>query len=184
MRLEALLETSTTLFLLRILYIYYFSLERKIAGIYHNSYIYSLSNYFIETIRLSLRFSFLKKIFDIIEKGNPVFLYNSRFVRSIMNSYEKLRRRMIVYLNTSLGGGWLRNIKKEFSSYSLKALSSILISAVAINLVLSVIFQRKLGIIGLTVNWILLIMAVIGLLCDVNWTTAKKSSIILKILFR
>lgn len=163
---------------------YYFSFERKIAQIYRNSYICSLSNYFVETMHLSVRFSFLKKLFSIIEKENPVFLYNSRFARSIMNSYEKLQRRMIVYLNTSLGGGWLRNMKKELSSYSFKALSAILISAVAVNLALSVIFQRELGIIGLTMNWILLIMAVIGLSCDVNWATAKRSSVILRLLFR
>lgn len=184
MRLKGLSESSITVFLLRILYKHYFSFERKIAEIYRNSYSCSLSNYFIEIIRLSVRFSFLKKIFDIIEKVNPAFLYNSRFAGCMVNLYEKFQRVIIVYLNTSLSRNWARNVKKEFSLYSFKAVSAILISAVAVNLALSVIFQRELGMMGLTVNWILLIMAVIGLLCDVNWTDAKKSSIILRVLFR
>lgn len=162
------LERSIAIFLLRTLDRFCSYLEHKIVEIYQDSYMYHLVNRCIEAV----------------EKGNPPILWNSRFARWIADSYKKLQKAMVGHLKKSLSEDCARSIKKEFSLSPLKAVGIILIFMVVVNLMLSVIFHHKLGTLGLIIRGILLMIAFVGLLCDADWATTKRSSVVLKILFR
>jgi len=177
-------ETSLVVFLLRNLFGYYFSFKDKISKIYYVSLISRIVIYFKKKISLSFKFSFLKVFVEVIEKGNQAVLYNSKFSRWMVVIYRKLQNRIIEHLKTSQFVNKVRSVRKELSLYSLRTISIIFILAVGINLMLSVILNLNLGTSRLVIISILLIMAIFGLLCDVDWKTLKENSIILKIPFR
>ena len=184
MKMKEVYKTSITILLLRRLCGYYFYLDNKIENIYHESHVSRILSYTKGRMLLSFRFSYCRMFVDVIERASPVVLYDSIFGRRIINLYKKSQNRISNYLKTSLFESWSGAVKKEFSLYSLKAVSVILILAVVINLVLSVIFGSVLGLPRIVVLSSFLIIAVMGLLCDVNWPTIKRGSVILRILLQ
>lgn len=177
------LETSKVVFLIRTLRGFYANFERWTEAVYSGSYLSRLINYFVGIVCLSYNESFLKVLMGSFGAGNAAILNNSKLVQRLENSYKKLTKRFD-NLHSSLFGNWAMSAKKELTLHSIKALSIILIFSSVINLILSFIFQRDLGTVGLTAQFIFLIIGLLGLSCDVEWPTIKRGSIILKVLFR
>lgn len=184
MKIKEISNTSVAILLLRSIRSYYFYFNNKIEKIYYESCVSRILSYIRGRMLLSFRFSYCGMFVDVIERASPAVLYNSRFGKNIVNLYKKSQNRILSYLKTSLSGNWPKTIKKEFSLYSLRAVSIILILAVVVNLMLSIIFSQSLSAPQSVILSTFLLVSVFGLFCGVDWGTLKKGSIILKALFR
>lgn len=184
MKIKEIFKTSVAIYLLKFLCAYYLRLDKKMENIYHESYVGRIVTYFRKKLRLSFGFSSFRIFVEVIEKGSPAALCNSRFGRWITDLYKKLQNAITGYTRTSLSEQWTKSIKKEFNLYSFKAVSIILILAIIVNFMLLVALGGGLGVSRLVILALFLVIAVAGLLCNVDWPTLKRGSIILKILFR
>lgn len=162
------IETSAVISTLRNIDEHCSHFGREIVECYYNSYASRPVNYFVE----------------VLTKENPLILRNSRSALWIAKSYKKLKGEMVDDFNTSLIDVLAADAKKEFSLYAIKTISAILILAVIVNLTLSFIFKRQLGISASVLSNSLLIVGIVGLSSDADWAAIKRSSIILRILFR
>lgn len=187
MMMKKALETSIIMLSSRSFRRTYLFLGNKIAEIYRKSYICRLINSPIEPVYLSYNFSFLKELIGAIRvlgKGSPVFFYTSRSIQWIKNSYRKLKIILIGNSGTSLSGNLTKDIGREFGLSAVKSVSTVLIISIAVNFILILVFRKESN---MKVSFILgasLVAGLLGLLCDADWETVKRESIVLRILFR
>lgn len=152
-----------------------------IRWVYENSKIYLLINYLIKGTKINLRGSFAGRITNIDSPGlDPAIFKNSRLVRKIAQTYPILNHNVTVYLNRSLILEYGRKVKKGLHLSPLKTSSMVVTCAILTNIVLLLRMRRELSFLGWVMRSMLLLIAFGGLFCEIDWSSLKNTSIVLK----
>lgn len=172
------LDTSITVRLLRnIFYRRYTHLEKRLQDIYKDSQTHKLMTGFWEKIAICFRYSFLGRITEIKEEGSSVLLDNSRAVQYWIRIFRIGKNKIIYYLNTSKVAKLTKMMKGEFYSFPVKIISTIVVIAIIVNVVLSIILGRGITLWGWAMRGVLLLVGIGGLFCEADWQTVIGNSI-------
>ena len=179
MSLREILDTSIAVLLLKHLYQRYGHIEQRIIDIYHYSQTYRLLNELWGKIKICFRYSFLGRTTEL-KQVSPVILDNSQVVQYMIDFYKKWKDKIVNYLGTSSTVGLAKDTKKELYFSPVMIISIIVVSAITVNVFLSIILQRQIGLWGWLIRGLFLFTAVSGLFCQTDWSTVKESSVFLR----
>ena len=132
-----------------------------------------------EKIKICFRYSFLGRITEIKEI-NLAVLDNSRAVRCLICFYKRWRDKIIHYSKTSSTVNLAEDTKEQFVLSPAKLISIIIVTAILVNVALSIILHKQIGLWGWLMRGLFLFAGVSGLFCQADWPTIKKSSILLR----
>lgn len=157
----------------------YGCLRHRLSYIYCNSQTYKVLNKFWEKIKVCFRYSFLGRVIEIKQR-TLVILDNSRAVQYLINLYKRWKDRVVCYLKTSLTISLAENTKEELNFSPVKIVSIILVTAVIVNLFLSVFLHKQISSGAWLMRGLFLFVGVAGLFCLTDWPTVRKSSVFFK----
>ena len=130
-------------------------------------------------MKTAIKYSFLARILTV-EQVNLNFLNNSLIVRYFLSLLVKGKLRLRHYFAESSTGDLLKTVK-DYMCYSFTKSAGILIlSAVSVNLVLSLILKKQLSMVAWSIRVLFFIIAVCFLSKGIDWPTLKHNSIFLK----
>ena len=179
MTLRKISDASIVISLFRYFYKWYGYIENKLMGIFHNSQTYRLAKGFYGGVKICFRYSFLGRITETRQTASGI-LDNSRTVRSLINYYNKWNDKIIHYFKASSTIDLAKNTKEQLDSSPVKIISIIIVTAITINVLLSIALQKQIGLWGWLMRALFLFGAVSGLFCKANWQTIKRSSVCLR----
>lgn len=184
MNLREILDTSIVTALFNYVYRRYSKTEQKLIDIYRNSQIYRLIEEFCKKIRICARYSFLGRITKIkqirIKQISPGALENSRIVQSLINFYKRWKDRIIRYLRASLTIMLAKDAEEQLYSSPVRTTSIIVVTVVVVNVLLTLVLLKPIGLLGWLARGLLLFVGISGLFCQADWPTVKSGSIFLK----
>ena len=172
-------NTSIVVSLFRYFCRWYSHLEQRLIDIYHNSQTHRLTRGFWGKIKICFRYSFLGRTTEL-KQVSPVILDNSQVVQYMIDFYKKWKDKIVNYLGTSSTVGLAKDTKKELYFSPVMIISIIVVSAITVNVFLSIILQRQIGLWGWLIRGLFLFTAVSGLFCQTDWSTVKESSVFLR----
>ena len=179
MKLNKISETSIVVSLFKYFYKCYSRIEQRVNYIYSNSQTARILNIFWKKIKLYFRYSFLGKITEI-ESVIPKALDNSWSVQYLTNFYKRWKDKITNYLKTSLTVGLVKDTKEELYFLPVRMIGIIVVVAIVVNVFLSLILQKQIGLWGWLLRGLFLFVAVSGLFCAATWSAVEKSSIFLR----
>lgn len=179
MSLRDISNTSIILSLFRNFYRWYSFREQKLVSVYHDSKTCRLTRGFYGGVKVCFRYSFLGRITETEQTSSGV-LDKSRTVQNLINLYLRWKDKIIRSLKASSTIKLAKGTKKELYFSPMKIISIIIITAITINIFLSIVLQKQIGLWGWLMRGLFLLAAVLSLFCTKDWSTVKKSSIILK----
>jgi len=179
MILREISDTSIAISLFRCFFRWYSLLEQRINYIYHNSQTYRLIERFWEKIKICFRNSFLGRITETKQTPSGI-LYNSRTVQYLINYFKSWRDKINHHSRSSLTIDLVKDTKEQLIFFTVRVISIIAITMIAVNVTLSLVLQKKIGLWGWIMRGLFLFVAFLGLFCKANWQTIKRNSIILR----
>lgn len=174
--------TSTGVFIpfFKKLYIRYRHIELWLDNLFKNSHISNTIQKFWQTTKIGFGYSFLRKISDIeIENYSPV-LYNSKFVKNLLQISEICKNKIRFYLQGCTVVACIKETKKELYLLPIKTGSIILITGILANILFSFLFYKEIRLLGWVMRGLFLIIGLGGLFCEVNRENIENTSFILK----
>ena len=179
MKLNKISETSIVVSLFKYFYKCYSRIEQRVNYIYSNSQIAGFLSIFWEKTKLCFRYSFLGRITQIKE-ANPALLDNSRAARYLINFYKRWMNRIIRHSKTSSTVSLAKDTKEELYFLPVRMIGIIVVVAIVVNVFLSLVLQKEIGLWGWLMRGLFLFAGVSGLFCQADWPAIKKSSIFLR----
>lgn len=179
MILREISNTSIILSLFRYFFRWYSRIGQRMNTIYNSSQIFRLAEGFWARIKISVKYSFFGRITETKQISSGI-LDNSKLVQYLFNSYKKWKINIIRLLRLSSTVDLVEDTKKDLYSFPVRTISIIVITAVTINVSLSLFLQKQIGLWGWIMRGLLLFAAVSGLICKADWRTIKKNSVFLK----
>ena len=182
--MNQILSTSITILLCKRLYKWYKYIAQGRINIYYNSHSYRLLKGFWEKIKICFRYSFLGKITAIEQEKAFVSLTHSRTVQYLINFYQRWIDKIINYSRASLTTESAKYTKEEFRLSPMKITSTIVVTAIIVNVALSIVLQKQIGLWGWLLRGLFLFVGVGGISCGADWPTVKRNSAILKTMLK
>lgn len=179
MILRKISDTSIVIAFYRYFYRWYSRVGQSVSYIYHNSQTCKLAKGFWGEIKICLRYSFLGRITEPKQTTSGV-LDTSRVVQHLIIFLKRWKDKVTRYLRTSLATMLAKDIKKDIYFSPVRIASIIAITAITVNVFLSVVLQKQIGLWGWLMQGLFLFGAVLGLFCKADWPTVKRSSVLLK----
>lgn len=179
MNLRELTDASVAVSLFRYLNKGYSKIEQKLIDIYCNSQTHKLTKSFWEKVKICSRFSFLGRITEARQRPFAV-LDNSRVMQYLISFYKKHKQKLVHYSKSSLLANVAKDTKEELKFSPARILGIIIITAVAINMLLSLVLQRQISLWGWLMRGLFLLTGASGLFCKADWPAVKKGSILLR----
>ena len=179
MILKVALDKSAVLSFFRHLYKLISYLNRDLKRVYHNSQTYKVITRFGEKTNLAFKYSFFGRISESKQK-NSVFFNQSRTIQFFINSYKKWKDKIIHSFKASSTIDMVKNTSEQLNFSPTKILGLIGVAAISVNVFLSLVLQKQIGLWGWIIRGLFLFVSVSGLICMADWQTIKKSSIFLK----
>ncbi len=179
MILREISNASIILSLFRYFFRWLSPLGQRMNTIYHNSQVFRLAKGFWARIKICFKYSFLGRITETKQISSRI-LDNSKLVQHLFNSYKKWKEKIIQLLRFSSTAHLAEDTKKDFFSFPVRTISTILITAVTINVIFSLVLQKEISLWGWLIRGLFLLVAVSGLICKADWQTIKKNSIFFK----
>ena len=179
MILREISNTSIILSLFRYFFRWYSRIGQRMNTIYHSSQIFRLAEGFWARIKICFKYSFLGRITEN-EQISSEILDNSKLVQHLFNFYKKWKVKIIHLLQFSSTADIAKDTKKDLYSFPVRIISIIGITAITINVFLSLVLQKQIGLWGWIMRGLLLFVAVSALICKAEWQTIKKNSVFLK----
>lgn len=179
LRMNQILITSTTISLCKHLYRSYSFIVKRVSYIYHNSLTYGFINRFWEKIKICLRYSFLGKITETKQTTSGT-LDNSRVVEHLFKFYNKWKDKIILCFKVSSTIDLAKDAKKDLYFFPVRIISIIVVTAITINVFLSIVLQKQISLWGWLIRGLLLFVSISGIFCKADWLTIKRSSVLLR----
>lgn len=105
---------------------------------------------------------------------------NSLIVRHLTAFYKKSADRVINYLRNGPMAAFLKDTKIQLRLFPVRTTSTVLVAAVAVNMLLLSVLGRQINLYGWLMRGLLLSVGIAGLSCKADWPTVKANSIILR----
>lgn len=167
-----LLETSKTVYSLKILRIRYCFIRGTLRVFYNNSSSQRLIREIFDKTKIFLRYSSLLRITEIKNKENLKILSNSITVNYWKNLF-KINKESLAFANIN---------RVITLCASVETGSIIVFFAVTVNVILSLILRKEIYLFGWVIRGALLFLAIIGFSCNIDWQTLKNSSAVLRLI--
>ena len=161
--MKQILSSSISILLLKRYYVWYRAIiGKKRNDFWYNSHLYKLIRIFCEKRSTYFKYSALA---SITAKGQMSLgvLDNSRTIQYLFNFYKSWIGKIINYLGISLAAESAKSIKEQLSLFPVRVVSIILMTAVIVNLSLSIVLQRQIGLWGWLLRGLFLFVGVGGL---------------------
>lgn len=182
--LKTLIKTSSFVQLLEKVCIIYSSIELRLLKIYKNSQAHRLIQNFKERIKVFFKYSFLGRIAEVKEEENSLVLTESRVLVYMINAYKKYRNKARQCLITSRNYILVGQTQRSLYSSPLRTIGIILAVAVFTNIIFSLLFGKKIELIGWVMRGLLLFAGTSGLNSRIDWPTVRENSAILRLISR
>ena len=179
MNLRETSDTSIAISLCRYFCRWHRGLEQRRSYIYHNSQTHSLIGGFWQKIKICFKYSLLGRVTET-EQASPVVLDDSSVVQYLINFYKRYKDKITYYLRGSLTIGLAKDAKEQLNSSPAKIISTILITAIFVNAALLVLLQKPIDLWGFLIRLLFLLIATVGISCELDWSRIKASSLFLK----
>ena len=179
MTLREISNAGVVIFLFRYLYRWYSRLKQRINNIYHNSKTYRFPKRFWERLKVFFRYSFLGRISETRQTTSGI-LDSSRVVQYLINLYKRGKDKATRYLRTSIVIILGKDTKEQLNISPMRVISIIVVTAITVNVVLSIALQKQIGLWGWLMRGLFLFAAVSGLFCKADWPTVKRNSVLLR----
>ena len=173
-----ILDTSLTVLVWRRFYKWY-DLEQRIAFVCRDSRTFGLTKALWEGLKTCVRYSFLGRISEIKEP-NPALLNNSRAVRYLIDFYNRWKGKITYYSKNSSTIDMAKDTKRELYLSTARTIGIIIVTAILVNVGLSIILHKEIGLWGWLMRGLFLFAGVAGLFCQADWRTVKESSRLLR----
>ena len=154
----------------------YLDLENGLDRIYQNSRIYKSGQALWLGSKTNFRYSFLGRLTDIENPGNPAILENSGLVNWIIRVYNRSKERTSSYSRGSIIAGNLKILREELQALPVKTGGIIISTAILTNIIFSIFLDKEIGAWGWLLRLLLLSAAGAGIFCNVNWNELKTTS--------
>lgn len=177
MNLKKISDISLSAVLLQYFYKWHGKIEQRVMGIYCHSQIYRLLKAYCAKAKICFRYSFLGKMTEA-KQVTPAVLDNSRVVRYLINFYKGWRDAIINYSKVSSTINLIEDTREQFTLSPTKIISIIIVTAILVNLALSIILDKQIGLWGWLMRGLFLFVGVAGLFCQADWQAIKKNSIL------
>lgn len=158
----------------------YYFFEQRLSVAYRNSCSCQISRGFRSKIRFYSKNSVFGRHIVSRQTNGHVILGNSYVLKSIFYFYNAFNLQLINYSKKSLGFECLKGLKMELCLFPLRTLSIFMIIVICVNLILSLVLQRHVGVWGYLVRGLLLLVGIPGIYCKAKWPVVRKNSIFLK----
>lgn len=179
-----ILESSKTVFILRIFLKSLYKLDGFISRAYKNScirrIIYNNINNISQKIVIYFRGTFWDRITGKIDNANPEFLKNSKLVHQIIIFNAKSCDRIDSYIKTSSIVSIWREFKREFSLFPLKSTGIIMVIVIMTNIFFIFLFRKEISIFGWFIRVAIFLIGIAGLFCNAGWQNVISDSRILR----
>ncbi|HDZ76731.1 MAG TPA: hypothetical protein ENH41_01440 [Candidatus Omnitrophica bacterium] len=165
MMFTAWIETSIFISLLKKGWEGYSFIEWWWGQAYKDSCVYRLSGEFWKRVRVCFRYSFFGKITEISQPGTITFVIfdNSHTVQYLGRVYNRVKDQSTRYLKMSFIADCTERIKQQVSFLPIQAISIVVITAVSINILLSILLQKQFGLWGWFMRGVFLFLGIAGL---------------------
>lgn len=174
-----LLETSKIISLLKNLGKKYRYIDSCLKNFYRDSQAYHLISRAFGNLKKKSKYSFVNRISEIRKEGNAEPLNNSRIVRYWMNWLRMKKNSLSFYLSLSKIAGFIKATVKEICCSPLRAGGIIVILAIMVNVALSFLLKKEIGLFGWVMRGIFLFMGINGFLCNTDWLAIKNNSVVI-----
>lgn len=174
-----ILDRSIAVSLFRYLYKGYRKIKQRTINIFCYSQTWRLVKGLRTGVKTCFRNSFWGKITEIKQTSSGV-LDSSRAVRYSICFYKRWRNKIIGYSQTSLVTEALKDTKEQFVLVPLKIISTIIVTAILVNVALSLVLHRPIGLWGWLMRALFLFSGIPGLFCRADWLAIKQSGIFLR----
>lgn len=181
---EQILNTSIFIALIRYLFNWYGYTKQTVLVLYKNSQLYKIIGIFASWIKESFIYRIRHRSPEIKEGGNLILLSNSRFIRWLLTVSNACRNKSLDYLNASRIVGSVRRVSKELYLSPLKAANIIIVTAILINVLLALLFKRKIEFLGWFMRACLLSIGVWAISSGAVWEDVKQTSYFMKYIGR
>lgn len=173
-------STSKIIALFKYLYRRYENFLEAVGGLCRNSFIFRLVNNLCAISKISFRHSLFGKLSEINQKETRI-LDNSRAAQYLTNLYNGYKEKLTSILENSSAVFLIKDIKKRLPFLPVRIIGIVVISAISMNIAISIIIQKHLYFWEWIMRSQFLFLGILALFCKVDWLTIKKGSIFLKI---
>lgn len=177
--MNQILDQSITVSLCKHFNKIYGAWVQKVSYIYRNSLIHRLINRFWEKVKICFRYSFFGRITET-RQINPEILDNSRVVQYLFGFYERRKSKIIKSFEASSTIDLAKDTKKDLYFSPVRVTSIIVVIAITVNVFLSIVLQKQIGLWGWLMRGLFLPVAISGLFCKTDWPTVKRNSVFLR----
>ena len=157
----------------------YLDLERGIDRLYQNSLVHKLFQALWQGTKISFRYSFLGRITEIDDAPKPDVLGNSKFVGWLLKRYVELSRAAVNCFANSLSADYTGSLRRDLSSLPLRTGGTIAVVAIAVNVVLSLLFHKEINSWGWFMRALFFSLGLAGLSSTIGWQEIEKTSEVL-----
>ena len=172
-------ETSVIISLFRHLYKSHDYIKQGLIGIYHNSQTCKLAKGLWARVKICFRYSFLGRITETKQTTSGT-LDNSRVVEHLFKFYKKWKDKIILCFKVSSTIDLAKDAKKDLYFFPVRIISIIVVTAITINVFLSIVLQKQISLWGWLIRGLLLFVSISGIFCKADWLTIKRSSVLLR----
>ena len=165
MMFTAWIETSIFISLLKKGWEGYSFIEWWWGQVCKDSCVYRLSGEFWKRVRVCFRYSFFGKITEISQPGIATFAIfnNSRTVRYLAMVPKRVKEWNVKYLKMSSIVDCTEKIKQQLYFLPIQTISIVIVTALIVNMLLSVMLQKQLSLWGWFARAVFLFLAIAGL---------------------
>ena len=160
----------------------YLDLERGIDRLYQNSLVHKLFQALWQGTKINFRYSFLGRITEIDDAPRPDVLGNSKFVGWLLKRYVESSRAAVNCFANSLSGDHTRSLKRDLSSLPLRTGGTIAVVAIAVNVILSLLFHKEINSWGWLTRALFFSLGLAGLSSTIGWKELEGTSAVLRYL--
>lgn len=152
--------------------------------IFNSSKVRMLIKRLYSRARIVFNYSFINRMIETKRVVDVETINKSLTIIQLIRFFKKLAKLALFYFSLSRIKKNANELVTAFSSSGLKSISIILITAVIINIFLTIfLLGEKIDFLGWSARVFLLSLAFIFMLIDASWINIKNNSIFLRIIF-
>lgn len=178
--LEGLLETSSTVTLLRIIWARCYYVTDCLDEYYRNSQTCNLINNIFGTLNNLFERSFLGSLTNIKEKEDTQVLNNSLVAGYWVNLLITTKKMILEFADTSKVILSVKEAGKETYRSPVRSLGIIISCALLVNVFLLLLFKRQITLFGWAMRGVFLMIGLGCIFCAVGWFTIEDNSVFIK----
>lgn len=179
-------DSSIFLIFFQIILRRYQDISFALSSCYKNSLIYNLTKSVSSAIKNNSKYSFLGRIAELETKNCFSIFENSIsasfFIRLFLMAHFKSIE-LKYYLQTSIFVKFFKWIKNKLSMAPAEATGIFVISLIIANIFMTIIFNRRIELIGWVIRGIFLMFGLAGIFCKAGWKDLGKTAYVIKYIF-